>query len=292
MRFAITGAAGYIAPRHLTAIKDTGNQVIAALDPHDSVGILDQYGFNVQYFDDFERFDRFIYKQRLTTNQIDYVSVCSPNYLHEAHARSALRAGASAIVEKPLVVNPENLALLEENETTAQRVYAILQMRYHPEIQRLKALIESQPNKLHRVELKYFTSRGPWYQRSWKGDPEKSGGLLMNVGIHLFDLLLWIFGDPVGSTQSIGDQTAYGETKLEHANINWTLSIHPNASPNAPQLRQITVNNQLFDFSIYAGALHTKAYQEILAGRGFEIMDARPALEFVHSLYSNYIPER
>jgi len=288
--FAITGCAGYIAPRHLKAIQDVGGRLVAALDPCDSVGILDQFGYDVQYFTDFERFERHLLHLRGTPDQVDYVSVCSPNYLHEAHARAALRAGASAIVEKPMVINPDNLDLLEEQETTRQRVWAIMQMRYHPEIIRLRARVESEPDKIHRVDMTYVTARGPWYARSWKGDQEKSGGLLMNIGIHLFDLLIWIFGAPLNYWHNTGIEIATGEIKLERAQVSWLLSINPGYSTHNPaQQRNITVDGELYDFTQYGGELHTLAYREILAGRGFGIADARPALEFVHKLSQTHL---
>jgi UDP-N-acetyl-2-amino-2-deoxyglucuronate dehydrogenase len=291
--FALTGCAGYIAPRHLKAIQDVGGRLVAALDPCDSVGILDSCGYDVRYFTDFERFERHLLHLRGTNDQVDYVSVCSPNYLHEAHARAALRAGASAIVEKPMVINPDNLDLLEECESRlskTQRVWAIMQMRYHPEILRLRAKAESEPNKIHRVDMTYVTARGPWYQRSWKGDQEKSGGLLMNIGVHLFDLLVWIFGEPLNYWHNTSAHTANGEIKLEHAQVSWLLSISPgNAAQNPAQQRNITVDGELYDFTQYGGELHTLAYREILAGRGFGIADAKPALEFVHKLSQTHL---
>lgn len=280
--FAITGCAGYIAPRHLKAIQAVGGQLVAALDPHDSVGILDQSGYDVQYFREFERFERYLDK-----HPVDYVSICSPNYLHEAHVRAALRSGANAICEKPLVLNPENLDLLMEAEGKSGRyVYPIMQMRYHPEIQRLKAAVEAEPVKNHIVNMTYITSRGPWYQYSWKGDPEKSGGLLMNIGVHLFDLLLWIFG-PVKSIGYLNVDTtqATGWLLLEHAEITWYLSIDPaKACIDYPVQRSLLVNGEMYNFTTNAGDLHTFSYQEILAGQGWGIEDAKPAIELVNEM--------
>lgn len=280
--YAISGCAGYIAPRHLKAIQAVGGQLVAALDPHDSVGILDQFGYDVQYFREFERFERYLDK-----HPVDYVSICSPNYLHEAHCRAALRSGAHAICEKPLVINPENLDLLSEAEAqSGRKVYPIMQMRYHPEIQRLKAAVDAEPDKGHVVNMTYITSRGPWYQYSWKGDPEKSGGLLMNIGVHLFDLLLWIFG----KVKSIGylnidPAEATGWLLLEHAEITWYLSIDPTKALNDyPVQRSLLVNGKMYNFTSNAGDLHTLSYREILAGRGWGIEDARPAIELVNEM--------
>lgn len=278
--FAITGCAGYIAPRHLKAIQAVGGQLVAALDPHDSVGILDQFGYDVQYFKEFERFERFLDK-----HPVNYVSICSPNYLHEAHCRAALRSGAHAICEKPLVINPDNLDLLSEAEAqSGKKVYPIMQMRYHPEIQRLKAAIEAEPGKNHIVNMTYITSRGPWYQYSWKGDPEKSGGLLMNIGVHLFDLLLWIFGEPVVTyPNQLNKLSASGNIEFLRATASWYLSIDP-MNKYIPVHRSLIVNTETYDFTSNAGDLHTLSYQEILAGRGWGIEDARPAIELVNEM--------
>lgn len=194
--FAITGVAGYVAPRHLKAIRDTGNRLVAAVDPHDSVGILDSYFPDVAFFTEFERFDRHLEKLRREGEGIQYLSVCSPNHLHDAHIRLALRLGADAICEKPLVLNPWNLdALSELEQETGQRVYTILQLRVHPSLIELRRKLAAETNKRHEVKLTYITSRGPWYRYSWKGDEGRSGGVITNIGIHFFDMLMWLFGD-------------------------------------------------------------------------------------------------
>ena len=293
--FAITGVAGYIAPRHLQAIKDTGNHLVAACDSHDSVGILDRYFQDVSFFTEFERFDRHLEKLRRNSpeNAIDYLTICSPNNLHDAHIRLALRLGADAICEKPLVLNPWNLDQLQEIESeTGKKVYTILQLRTHPSILELKNKIKNEKSeKKYNINLSYITSRGPWYRYSWKGDESKSGGVGTNIGIHFFDMLIWLFGKVKDYNVLLKQPGKMkGELKLENANVNWFLSIDKNDLPQSaknvgqPTYRSITIDGEEIEFSGGFTDLHTKVYQETLAGRGFTIEDARPAIELAHGI--------
>jgi UDP-N-acetyl-2-amino-2-deoxyglucuronate dehydrogenase len=300
--FAITGAAGYIAPRHLKAIKDTGNKLICAVDPHDSVGILDRYFPNTSFFVEFERFDRHIEKLRRSSKEekIDYLSICSPNYLHDAHMRLALRTGANAICEKPLVLNPWNLDALQELEEASEgNIYTILQLRVHPSLIELKQKIEHSKTEKHDVTLTYVTSRGPWYRYSWKGIEEKSGGVATNIGIHFFDLLIWLFGK-VQTSQlhlSTGAKMA-GFLELEHANVKWFLSIDRNDLPaeavinGKSTFRSIMVDDAEIEFTDGFTDLHTRVYEETLAGNGFRISDARPSIQLVYELRNMKIVEK
>jgi UDP-N-acetyl-2-amino-2-deoxyglucuronate dehydrogenase len=291
--FAVIGVGGYIAPRHLKAIKDTGNRLVAALDRSDSVGILDSYAFDVAFFTEFERFDRFVEKQRRMGEEkrIHYVSICSPNYLHDAHIRFALRIGADAICEKPLVLNPWNAdALSELEKETGRRIYNILQLRVHPAIIAMRESIKaSNSGKRHSVDLTYITSRGNWYFTSWKGDESKSGGVATNIGIHFFDMLMWIFG-PVKELQvhHANARSMAGYLCLEHADVRWFLSVDrshlPVAAGGKSTYRSITVDGAEMEFSEGFTDLHTVVYREILAGRGFGVEDARPSIELVHDL--------
>ncbi|MCK6684799.1 MAG: Gfo/Idh/MocA family oxidoreductase [Thermoanaerobaculia bacterium] len=293
--FALAGIAGYIAPRHLKAIRDTGNRLVAATDPHDAVGILDSYFSDTAYFREFERFDRHLEKLRrgAPENRVHYVSICSPNHLHDAHIRLALRIGADAICEKPLVLNPWNLDALQRMEhETGQRVWTILQLRMHPTLRALRErLLGARPAKRHEIILTYVTSRGPWYQYSWKGDPAKSGGVPTNIGIHFFDLLLWIFGRCTHSEVHLStpSRTA-GFLELERANVVWYLSIDkadiPAKSGEGCRAahRSITVDGVEIEFTDGFADLHTKVYQETLDGRGFGIEDARPSIEVVQQI--------
>jgi len=285
--FAIIGVAGYIAPAHLKAIKETGNNIIAALDINDSVGILDQYSFDIDFFTNFDRFDRHLEKLKNTDKAIDYISICSPNHLHDAHIRYALKLGANAICEKPLVLNPQNLNLLIATEKqTNKKVYGIQQLRLHPSIQKLKheiKLIKQKNNRKHIVKLEYITPRGNWYFHSWKGDVEKSGGIITNIGIHFFDMLIWIFGKVICfDIKHITTKNVQGYTELQNAHIYWDLSIDPLKS-NKPY-RYIEVDNNIIDFSQGFNDLHTLSYEHILNGNGFGIDDARPAIEFVSKI--------
>lgn len=287
--FAITGVAGYIAPRHLKAIKDTGNRLIAATDPHDAVGILDRYAFECRFFTEFERFDRHLEKLRRgpAELQVHYVSVCSPNYLHDSHMRLSLRVGANVICEKPLVINPWNLDALEELEQeTGGRVSTILQLRVHPQLIALRERLKSQTGKRHVVRLTYITARGGWYHVSWKGHEERSGGIVTNIGIHFFDLITWLFGPVSKSVVHLREpQRAAGVLELERADVQWYLSTDSSDLPFSPEpgvkttFRSITVDGEEVEFSEGFGDLHTRVYEEVLAGRGFGIADARPSVE-------------
>jgi UDP-N-acetyl-2-amino-2-deoxyglucuronate dehydrogenase len=298
--FAITGVAGYIASRHLKAVRDTGNVVVAAVDPHDSVGILDQFFPNAKFFTEFERFDRHLEKLRRGQGEsrIQYLTICSPNYLHDAHCRLALRVGADAICEKPLVINPWNLAALQELEAEfGKRIYTVLQLRVHPKLQQLRETLSRESRGApHDVCLTYVTARGQWYQVSWKGMTEKSGGIATNIGIHLFDLLVWLFGR-VETTRLYHSDPARmsGFLALERARVKWFLSV--DASDLPPEARNrmrsthrsITIDGQEVDFTEGFTDLHTLVYEETLAGRGFGIEDARPSIDLVHKIRTSEI---
>jgi len=285
--FVIIGTAGYIAPRHLRAIKDTGNNLIAATDPHDSVGILDSYFSECAYFKEFERFDRHIEKIRDTENAINYVSVCSPNYLHDAHIRFALRANACAICEKPLVLKSKNCdALLDAEQRYNKKVYSILQLRLHPDIINLKNKIDKSKD-FHNINVSYITPRGKWYLYSWKGNEEQSGGLITNIGIHLFDMLIWIFGDVEKiEIQEKKKEKICGKLYLERAKVNWRLSIDKKDLPNLNMrtYRSIKLNGEEIEFSNGFTDLHTKSYLEILEGRGYGIKEAMSSIELVEKI--------
>ena len=291
--FAAIGVGGYIAPRHLRAIRDTGNVLVAAVDPKDSVGVLDQYSFDVKFFTEIERFDRHLEKLRRgpEENRVHYVSICSPNYLHDAHCRLALRVGTDVICEKPLVINPWNLDALEELEAeTKHRIHTVLQLRVHPELVKLKQSLQvkgGQPD----VELSYITSRGPWYHVSWKGQQDKSGGIATNIGVHFFDLLLWLFG-PVADIRVYHSDNSRmsGFIDLEHARVRWFLSVDSRDLPYPLKVggkttyRSITVDGKEIEFSEGFADLHTRVYEETLAGRGFGIVDARPSIELTYAI--------
>ena len=292
--FALTGVAGYIAQRHLQAIKDTGNVLVAAVDPHDSVGIMDKYFPNAGFFTEFERFDRYLEMLRRGPKEsnIDYLTVCSPNHLHDAHIRLALRIGADAICEKPLVLNTWNLDALQELEQEYDhKIYNILQLRVHPSIIELKEQISKQKNKRFDVELNYITSRGTWYDYSWKGDPNKSGGVVTNIGIHFFDMLIWIFGG-VNRMEVLKSELhkISGTLELKNADVKWNLSIDYGDLPEQIKhagkttFRSIKVDNVEVHFSDGFTDLHTKVYQAILSGNGFGIDDARPSIEAVYNI--------
>ena len=293
--FALTGAAGYVAPRHLKAIKDTGNRLVAAVDPHDAVGVLDKYFFDVRFFTEFERFDRHLEKLRrgVEGERVDYVSVCSPNYLHDAHIRLALRVGAHAICEKPLVINPWNLdALKELEQETGRRVNTVLQLRLHPQLVALRERIRQGPaSKVHEVSLTYITARGRWYDVSWKGSDERSGGVVTNIGIHFFDLLLWLFGAMSHCEVHTRDpRKMAGYLELERARVRWYLSTDVADLPFTPEPgtktthRSITVDGAEVEFSEGFADLHTRVYEEVMAGRGFGIDEGRPAIELSHTI--------
>lgn len=295
-RFALIGVGGYIAPRHLKAIKETGNNLVAAVDPNDSVGIMDRFFPEADFFTEFERFDRHVDKLRRKgpEQSIDYVSICSPNYLHDAHIRFALRCQAHAICEKPLVLNPWNVDALDEFEKEYEkRVYTILQLRHHPSVIGLKRRIEedSESNKIYDIDLTYITSRGRWYHVSWKGDPEKSGGVATNIGIHFFDMLLWIFGGVKQSTVHILSKTrAAGYLELEKARIRWLLSLEGCDLPEVQvekgltTYRALEIEGENFDFSGGFTDLHTVTYEKILDGNGFGLEEVRPSIRLVHDI--------
>jgi UDP-N-acetyl-2-amino-2-deoxyglucuronate dehydrogenase len=292
--FALIGASGYIAPRHLRAIKETGNNLVCALDPYDGIGIMDSYFPKADFFTEPERFDRHLDKlRRRGAEKIDFVSICSPNYLHDAHIRMALRNGADAICEKPLVLNPWNLDALQEIEAeTGKKIYTILQLRLHPAIQELKRKIEAAPkDKVYDVDLTYITSRGKWYFISWKGDVHKSGGIATNIGIHFFDMLGWIFGAFQGAESDINrPEKASGKLYFEKAKVNWLLSVDENDLPvevRAKQqrtYRKINIEGEELEFSEGFTDLHTASYQAILSGNGFGIEDARTSIQIASSL--------
>jgi UDP-N-acetyl-2-amino-2-deoxyglucuronate dehydrogenase len=303
--FAITGVAGYIAPRHLKAIRDTGNHLVAALDPKDSVGILDQYSFDVRFFPEFERFDRHLEKLRRgpEEHRVHYVSICSPNYLHDAHIRLALRIGADAICEKPLVINPWNLDALQELEReTGRKINTVLQLRVHPSLIDLKRKLGVEPGgKKHEVQLTYITGRGAWYSVSWKGSPERSGGLATNIGVHFFDLLIWLFGPVDRSEVHLNEPGRMaGFLELHRANVRWYLSVDIADLPFTPTpgskttFRSIHVDGQEVEFTEGFTDLHTMVYRKILEGDGFGIEDARPSIAAVHTIRTSpvsFVPD-
>lgn len=291
--FAITGVAGYIAPRHLQAIKEAGGELVAAVDPHDSVGILDSYFPTAAFFTEFERFDRHLEKLRRLpqSEHVHYLSICSPNHLHDAHIRLALRIGASAICEKPLVVNPWNLDALAELESeSVGRVYTVLQLRVHPKLLALRQRLLDEGSKRRKVRLTYITSRGTWYRYSWKGDPDKSGGVASNIGIHFFDLLIWLFGSVSRSEVHLSEpERLGGAMELANADVEWFLSVNEKDLPNGrgdgqSTHRSITIDGDEIEFSGGFRDLHTTIYQQTLSGRGFGIEDARPSIELVHEI--------
>jgi UDP-N-acetyl-2-amino-2-deoxyglucuronate dehydrogenase len=290
--FALIGAAGYVAPRHMKAIRETGNELVAALDPNDSVGIIDSYFPAADFFTEFERFDRHVDKLRRKGGKVDYVSICSPNYLHDAHIRFALRNQAHAICEKPTVLNPWNLDALEEIEReTGCRVFSIHQLRLHPALIALRSRIEARGDVTHDVDLTYITSRGHWYHSSWKGDVAKSGGIATNIGIHFFDLLMWVFGAVRDSTLHINrPDCAAGVLQLERARVRWLLSINANHLPAAQRTqgqrtyRFIGVGGEEVEFSDGFGDLHSESYRQILAGQGLGLGLIRPVVQAVSDL--------
>lgn len=291
-RFALLGAGGYIAPRHMKAIKEVGGDLVAALDPNDSVGILDAHFPDADFFTEFERFDRHIdlLRRQGDDRRVDFVSICSPNYLHDSHMRFALRADADAICEKPLVLNPWNLdGLLNVERDTGRRISTILQLRLHPAVQALRERILSGPNsRKAEVDLTYITSRGHWYLQSWKGDEKKSGGIATNIGVHFYDMLHFLYGAPQQNIVHLNEPTkAGGYLEYERARVRWFLSIDVNDLPEAERakgvrtFRSITTDGEEVEFSDGFADLHTRSYEEILAGRGFGLEDNRVAIETV-----------
>jgi len=290
--FALIGAGGFVAPRHLRAIKENDQNLLAILDPNDSVGVIDSYFPEASFFTEYERFDRHIEKLRREGEEkrVQYVSICSPNYLHDAHIRFALRADANAICEKPLVLNPWNAEALKSLEIeTGRKVYTILQLRHHPSIIELKKKIDSAgKGKKHDIVLTYITPRGKWYHYSWKGDVMKSGGIATNIGIHFFDMLTWVFGKSISNTLHYSkEEKAGGLIELENANVKWFLSIDKNdLKAGDKTFRSITLDGEEIEFSEGFTDLHTISYREILEGRGFSINEAEPSIEAVFNIRS------
>ncbi|MCE3046731.1 Gfo/Idh/MocA family oxidoreductase [Helicobacter kayseriensis] len=295
-RFAITGVGGFVAPRHLKAIKECGGEVVCALDIHDSVGIIDSYFPQAHFFTEFERFDRHIEKLKREKSGIHYLSICSPNYLHDAHMRLALRNGAHAICEKPLVLTPWNLDALLELEREHQRhIYTILQLRLHPKIIALKEKVQSElaknPNKIFDLTLTYITSRGKWYFISWKGDESKSGGIASNIGIHFFDMLQWIFGEyKEVQVHHSTPQTKAGFLELQHARVKWFLSVDSQTLPpiaianNKPTFRSLQIDENEFEFSDGFTDLHTESYKNIMQGQGFRAIEAKASIDLTYKI--------
>ncbi|WKK67340.1 Gfo/Idh/MocA family protein [Lutimonas zeaxanthinifaciens] len=293
-KFAMIGASGYIAPRHMQAIKETGNELVAALDNFDSVGIIDSHFPNASFFTEFERFDRHISKLKYERNMhIDYLSICTPNYLHDAHIRFALRQDSDAICEKPLVLNPWNMdALAKIEKETGKKIFNILQLRVHPGIIALKKKIEEGPkDKIYDIDLTYLTSRGTWYYTSWKGDISKSGGIATNIGVHFFDMLSWIFGELKQNIVHINTHDrSSGYLEFEKARVRWFLSINYDVLPDEIKAkgqrtyRSITLEGEELEFSEGFTDLHTVSYQEILNGKGYGLEAPRQAIEIVHAI--------
>jgi len=291
--FVIIGAAGYIAPRHMKAIKETGNNLIAAFDPNDSVGIIDSYFPQAAFFTEFERFDRHLEKIKRAGTNIDYVSICSPNYLHDAHIRFGLRHGADVICEKPIVLNPWNVDALEAIEKeSGNKIYNILQLRLHESVIKLKEKIEAAPaDKIFDIDLTYLTSRGNWYYTSWKGDLQKSGGIATNIGVHFFDMLVWVFGEVKNHEVHVhSHDRAAGYMELDRARVKWFLSINYDVIPHeikdkgARTYRSIKIEDEEFEFSGGFTELHTKSYETIVNGSGFRISDARNAINITQDI--------
>ncbi len=296
--FALIGASGYIAPRHMKAIKETGNNLIAALDPYDGIGIMDSNFPQANFFTEFERFDRFVDKWHRdnTGKRIDYISICSPNYLHDSHIRFALKNGADAISEKPLVLNPWNIDQLKIIEKeSGKKVYNILQLRLHPSIIALKEKVTKElkqtPNKIYDIDLTYLTSRGKWYFVSWKGDESKSGGIASNIGVHFYDMLCWIFGEVQENTVHLKKADANaGSFRLKNANVRWFLSVNYDYIPEEVKMkglrtyRSITVDGEEIEFSDGFTDLHTRSYEEILKGNGFGLDEAYGSISTVSTI--------
>jgi UDP-N-acetyl-2-amino-2-deoxyglucuronate dehydrogenase len=291
--FALIGVSGYIAPRHMAAIKETGNDLVAALDPNDSVGVIDSYFPEMSFFTEFERFDRHIHKEIRKGNKIDYMTICSPNYLHDSQIRFALRSGSDAICEKPLVLNPWNIdGLKEAEQDTGKRVNTILQLRVHPSIIKLKERIQKEKtNKKYDVDLTYITSRGKWYMQSWKGDTKKSGGIATNIGVHFFDMLYYIFGNlQENIVHECNETSAAGYLEYEKARVRWFLSVDYKNIPDEIKdkgqrtFRSITVDGKELEFSDGFTDLHTRSYQEILSGNGFGLEENRVSIETVSDI--------
>lgn len=295
--FALVGASGYIAPRHMKAIKDTGNNLIAAVDPYDGIGIMDSNFPEAEFFTEFERFSSFVDQwHRDKKQKIEYIAIASPNYLHSSHIRFSLLNGANAICEKPLVLNPQEIdELIEIEKETGKKVYTILQLRLHDSIIALKNKIakelEQNPDKVYDIDLTYLTSRGKWYFVSWKGDESKSGGIASNIGVHFFDMLSWIFGPIEENVAHIKQADANaGYMKLQNANVRWFLSVNYDYIPEEAKaegkrtFRSITVDGEEFEFSEGFTELHTRSYEDILNGGGFGLEDARNSINIVSEI--------
>ncbi|MDC0244864.1 Gfo/Idh/MocA family oxidoreductase [Pseudomonadota bacterium] len=294
--FVMIGAAGYIAPRHMKAIKDTGNKLIAALDKNDSVGVMDSFFPEADFFVEYERFDRHVDLLKRQGIQIDYVTITSPNYLHDSHIRFALRQGAHAICEKPLVLNPHNIdALKIFQQETGNEVYSILQLRLHPSIMELKEFVAEEvaknPNKIFEVDLTYLTSRGHWYFTSWKGDDQKSGGIAMNIGVHFYDMLGWIFGDIKNNEVHLKQRDASaGYLEFQYAKVRWFLSVNYDYIPDEVKdsgqrtYRSINIDGNEMEFSGGFSDLHTKSYKQILSGNGFGLEEVRQSIKIVSDI--------
>jgi UDP-N-acetyl-2-amino-2-deoxyglucuronate dehydrogenase len=292
-RFALVGAAGYIAPRHMKAIRDTGNNLVAAMDVNDSVGILDSHFPDAHFFTDFELFDAHVNAERRAGSALDYVSIASPNFLHSAHMQWALRSGADAICEKPLVLNPDQIDELKTVETeTGRKIHTILQLRLHPAILALRDRVAQMPqNQKVDVDLTYITSRGNWYLKSWKGAPEKSGGIATNIGVHFFDMLHFVYGGLQSSElHMVSLAKAAGFLEYERARVRWFLSIDVDDVPVAERAkgrrtwRALVADGADIEFSDGFTDLHTRIYEEILAGRGYGVEANRAAIETVAGL--------
>lgn len=291
--FALIGAAGYIAPRHMKAIKDTGNRLLAAYDKFDSVGVMDSHFPDADFFTEFERFDRHVEKLKRTENKIDYVSICSPNYLHDSHIRFGLRVGADIICEKPLVLNPWNIEALKEVEKEhGKKVFNILQLRLHPSIIALKERMQNGPkDKIYDIDLSYITSRGHWYYTSWKGDVSKSGGIATNIGVHFYDMLTWVFGPVRKNVVHLHTHDrAAGYLELEKARVRWFLSINADTLPDSVKVkggrtfRSLSMEGEEIEFSDGFTELHTHSYQHILDGNGFGLEEAKSSIQLVHDI--------
>ncbi len=298
LRFALLGAAGFVAPRHMAAIKAVGGEIVACHDPFDSVGVIDRYFPDAAFFTEFERFDRHVYKLQCSDRPIDYVSICSPNHLHDAHMRWALRIGAHPICEKPLVLDPrdvDNLGHLEAS--TGKMVNAVLQLRLHEKIIDLKKKVDQGPGQVHEVDVTTITPRGNWYHYSWKGDQSRSGGLAANIGIHLFDMMIWVFGGlQYLKVQESSPTRSVGYAELERARLRWFLSIDSKdlaatKHPGPGAFRSVTIDGEEFPFGHGFEDLHIRSYEEVVAGRGFTALDARPAIEMM-SILGKRSPER
>lgn len=295
--FALIGVAGYIAPRHLQAIRDTKNNLVAALDKSDTVGVMDSYFPNADFFTEFERFDRHLDKLKRQGTSVEYVTICSPNYLHDSHIRFALRHGAHAICEKPLVLNPWNIdALAEIEKETGKRVFTILQLRLHPAIISLREKVMNSPkDKIFDVNLTYMTSRGHWYYISWKGDISKSGGIATNIGIHFFDMLIWVFGKvKTSEVEKLEADTACGVLELERAVVRWNLSLNYDQLPAEAKtkgkrtFRSLNMGGEEIEFSDGFTDLHTSSYASILKGEGFGLSETRPAIELAYQIRNSF----